>query len=407
MKIAYLLSQYPTIGHTYLLREVRGLRELGWDIPTISIRPPDRRPEDMLETEREEAGRTFYVLRGGMAAVALDQLGVLLSRPAQYLKGLAYAVRLGGLDLKQCVYSLIYFAEAVRAGRWMMRSGVSHFHAHFSTTVGLLIVKVFPLTMSATIHGPEEFVDPAGFHLPQKIAASGFVSAISCFGRSQMAQLVPYEMWDRLEVAPLGIDPSLYEAAPFRESPDTYEIACVGRLTPFKAQHILLESVHLLIAEGRKIRLRLIGDGPDRASLEAHIRKLDLTEQVIVEGWKNQVEVRELYRRADIFALASFAEGVPVVLMEAMATQLPCVATRITGIPELIRDGIDGLLVTPSDPSELAGAIARLIDDPALRRRLAAAGRTRVEEKYHLTANVARLAEIFRSRVPAAGSGKA
>jgi len=138
-----------------------------------------------------------------------------------------------------------------------------------------------------------------------------------------------------------------------------------------------------------------------------HIRKLDLTEQVIVEGWKNQVEVRELYRRADIFALASFAEGVPVVLMEAMATQLPCVATRITGIPELIRDGIDGLLVTPSDPSELAGAIARLIDDPALRRRLAAAGRTRVEEKYHLTANVARLAEIFRSRVPAAGSGKA
>jgi glycosyltransferase involved in cell wall biosynthesis len=120
---------------------------------------------------------------------------------------------------------------------------------------------------------------------------------------------------------------------------------------------------------------------------------------VIVEGWKNQTEVRELYRRADIFALASFAEGVPVVLMEAMAMQLPCVATRITGIPELIRDGIDGLLVTPSDAAELAVAIARLIDDPGLRRRLAAAGRVRVEEKYHLATNVARLGEIFRRRL--------
>ena len=263
----------------------------------------------MLETEREEAARTFYVLRGGIAAVVLDQFSVLLSRPARYLKGLSYAVRMGGLDLKKCLYSVIYFAEAVRAGRWMMSRGATHFHSHFSTTVGLLIAKVFPLTMSATIHGPEEFVDPAGFYLPQKIAASGFVCAISCFGRSQIAQLVSYDLWDRLEVAPLGIDPSVYEPAPFRESPGTYEIICVGRLTPFKAQHVLLDSVHRLISEGRNIRLRLVGDGPDRASLEARIRHLNLTQQVIVEGRKNQTEVRELYRRADIFALASFAEG--------------------------------------------------------------------------------------------------
>jgi len=162
-----------------------------------------------------------------------------------------------------------------------------------------------------------------------------------------------------------------------------------------------LESVSRLVAEGRSVRLRLIGDGPDRASLEAHTRKLGLAERVIVHGWRNQAEVRELYQRADIFALASFAEGVPVVLMEAMAMQLPCVATRITGIPELIRDGIDGLLVTPSDPVEMAGAIARLIDDPVLRRRLAGAGRARVTEKYNLATNVARLAEIFRRRLSA------
>jgi colanic acid/amylovoran biosynthesis glycosyltransferase len=142
-----------------------------------------------------------------------------------------------------------------------------------------------------------------------------------------------------------------------------------------------------------------VGDGPDRESLRARIAELGLTERVILEGWKNQDEVRRLYRNADIFALASSAEGVPVVLMEAMAMQLPCVATRITGVPELIRDGIDGLLVTPSDPEELARAISRLLDDAALRRRLAEAGRLRVRERYDLATNVARLSEIFRRRL--------
>ncbi len=399
MKLAYLLSQYPTIAHTYLLREVRGLRELGWDILTVSIRLPDRRTEDMLEAEIEEAARTFYVLGGGVGALLADQFRVLFTRPVRYLAGLAYAIRLAGFDLKKCLYLLAYFAEAIRAGRWMMSQGVTHFHSHFSTTVALLIARVFPLTFSATIHGPEEFVDPAGFHLPQKIREASFVCAISFFARSQLAQLVPHEMWDKFEVAPLGIDPAAYEPAPFREAPEPYEIACVGRLTPFKAQHILLESVHRLSAERRDVRLRFIGDGPDRSSLEARIRSLGLSDRVIVEGWKNQDEVREFYRRADIFALASSAEGVPVVLMEAMAMRIPCVATRITGIPELIRDGIDGLLVTPSDPGELAGAIARLLDDTTLRRRLAEAGRLRVQEKYHLAANVGRLSEIFKRRL--------
>jgi colanic acid/amylovoran biosynthesis glycosyltransferase len=120
---------------------------------------------------------------------------------------------------------------------------------------------------------------------------------------------------------------------------------------------------------------------------------------VIFEGWKDQVEVRQLYRKTDIFVLASSAEGVPVVLMEALAMAIPCVATRITGIPELIRDGVDGLLVTPSDSDELADSIARLIDNPALRRRLAEAGHRRVQDKYQLAANVARLSEIFRRRL--------
>ena len=399
MKVGYLLSQYPTLGHTYLLRELRGLRDLGWDIPVVSIRLPDLPMELMPTAEQGEAARTFYVLRGGVAESAVDQLCVFFCSPARYLAGLAYAIRLGGFDFQRCLRWLIYFAEAARAGRWLMSRGVTHLHSHFSTSVALLIAKVFPLTFSATIHGPMEFLDPSGFCLREKIQAASFVVAISYFARSQMAQLVPYEMWDRFEVAPLGIDSFVYEPAPFRESPDPFELICVGRLTPFKAQQVLLDSVHRLVSSGRNVRLRFVGDGPDRPCLEARVQKLGLSDRVVLEGWKSQEEVWALYQRADAFALASSAEGLPVVLMEAMAMQIPCVATRIAGIPELIRDGIDGLLVTPSDSDELASAIARLLDDSALRLTLAKSGRIRVREKYHLATNVAHLSEIFRRRL--------
>jgi colanic acid/amylovoran biosynthesis glycosyltransferase len=399
MKLAYLLSQYPTIGHTYLLRELRELRGLGWDIPTVSIRAADRNPDAMLEQERQEAARTFYVLKAGMRRMLLDHARLLCTHPHQFFTALAFAIRMGHFHPRVTAYSLAYFAEAVVAGSWMMRQGVSHFHSHFSTTVGLLITKLFPLSMSMTIHGPEEFVDPAGMLLAEKIRASSFVCAISYFAQSQMMQLVPYEYWSRFEVTPLGIDPEQYEPAPFREAPDPFEVSCVGRLTPFKAQHVLLESVHRLIRRGRNVRLRLVGDGPDRKSLELRIEELGLRRNVIVEGWKNQAEVRELYKRADVFALASSAEGVPVVLMEAMAMQIPCIATRITGVPELIRDGVDGLLVTPSDPEELAMAIAKLMEDPALRHRLAVAGRARVQDKYNLLPNVKRQSDVFRRRI--------
>jgi glycosyltransferase involved in cell wall biosynthesis len=353
----------------------------------------------MLPHEREEAQRTFCVLRAGAGRFAVDHVSTLLGRPLQYLRALSLAFSMGRFDPRATVRALAYFAEAVVAGRWMIRNGVSHFHSHFSTTVGLLITRLFPLSMSMTVHGPEEFVDPAGTLLARKIAASRFVCAISYFAQSQMMQLVPYDLWNRFEVAPLGINPDDYEPAAYRESPDPFEVSCVGRLTPFKAQHILLDSIYRLLRDGRHVRLRLVGDGPDRRSLEARIDELGLRDAVIVEGWKNQVEVRELYKRADVFALASSAEGVPVVLMEAMAMQIPCVATRITGVPELIRDGVDGLLVTPSDPQELAGAIARLMDDAALRRRLAHAGRVRVQEKYNLSTNVKLLADVFQRRL--------
>jgi glycosyltransferase involved in cell wall biosynthesis len=212
-------------------------------------------------------------------------------------------------------------------------------------------------------------------------------------------RLLPPREWDKLEIAPLGVDPKLFAARPFRQSPPTFEILCVGRLVPAKGQYVLLSAIKHLVKSSPNLRLRLVGDGPDRAGLERAIATAKLSGHVILEGSVNQDRIRDFYRQADIFVLASFAEGIPVSLMEAMAMEIPCVSTYVAGIPELIRSNIDGMLVPPSDDRELASAIKRLMDDPDLRHRLGVAGRRRVMEKYNLDDNVTHLARIFAHRI--------
>ena len=161
-----------------------------------------------------------------------------------------------------------------------------------------------------------------------------------------------------------------------------------------------MEAVALLVAEGRNVRLRLVGDGPDSHQLQERARQLGIAGRVIFEGWKTQDELRQMYAESDLCVLSSFAEGVPVVLMEAMATGVPCVAPRITGIPELIRDGIEGLLVTPANLADLASAIASLMDNPELRRQMATLSRERIADQYELRKNVQRLSNLFSRKMP-------
>ncbi|HEY8559740.1 MAG TPA: glycosyltransferase family 4 protein [Pyrinomonadaceae bacterium] len=399
LRIAYLVSQYPAVTHTFILNEIRQLRQFGVELCVASISQPDRARQDMPEVEQLENSLTFYVKSRSRVKILTDHLQTLFSRPFGYFRGLFCALAMGQFHPVRTLSALFYFIEAVIVGQWMRRESLTHFHTHFSTTVGLICRKIFPQTMSMTIHGPSEFNDPVNFRLGDKIASSSFVCAISNYARSQLMKASPRRHWSKIEVAPLGIDTNLFTPHPFREVPEVFEVVCIGRLVSVKAQHVLIEAIHELKKRNRRVRLRLIGDGPDRADLERFVAASELTEQVIFEGWRNQQQILELYRHADVFALASFAEGVPVALMEAMAMQIPCVATRITGIPELIRDGIDGLLVAPSSVEELTDAIERLIEDTELRREIGKAGRKRVKEKYELARNVKRLAHIYAFRL--------
>jgi colanic acid/amylovoran biosynthesis glycosyltransferase len=287
-------------------------------------------------------------------------------------------------------------------GVWMEQRGQRHVHAHLgqqAATVGMYVRHVFGFGFSITVHGPDEFYDAQGQYLEQKVAAVDFICCISFYARSQLMKFSPYAHWSKLLVSRLGVDPSLFLPRPARPASEIFEVLCVGRLVPAKGQHVLIDAIERLAQQGRRVRLRVVGPGPDSLSLQESAARLRDPGMVIFEGAVNQDRIRSFYATADVFCLPSFAEGIPVVLMEAMAMEIPCVSTHITGIMELIRNEVDGLLVAPSDLEGLTCALARLMDDPSLRERLGKSGRERVMEHYHLQRNVEKLAAIFIERV--------
>ncbi len=386
------MSQYPAVSHTFILREIRGLRRLGFDVRVASVSGADRSIELLTPEEREEQRATFYIKPAGIAAALSANLRVFLRSPLAYVSGFLSAVLLG-------VKNILYFAETAVFVDWMRRERLSQVHMHFTTTVGLLARRLAPaIRTSATIHGSDEFIDPEGFYLGRKVAAFDLVCAISEYGRSQLMRFSDPQYWYKLRVVRLGVDVERYAPRPFRYNPAPFEILTVGRLAPVKGLHVLVGAVDRLVREHWNVRLRIAGDGSERGSLESEAARRGLGECVVFEGWQTPDQLRDLYAQADVFALASFAEGIPVVLMEAMAMEIPCVSTWITGVPELIRDEVDGLLVPPSNEEALAAALARLMDDSDLRLRLGKSARQHVLEAYDLNRNVAALAELLGER---------
>ena len=397
VRLAYLLSRYPAVSHTFFLNEIRGLRKLNFEIATASINTGDSLLSARGGVEKAEEESTFYVKQAGMGRALWALLDALVRGPVGVLTGLLFVIRLGGSPIR-----FFYYVEALLVGKWMRERGLTHLHSHFGgavSTVAMIAARIFPVTMSLTIHGPDEFYDVRKFYLAQKIETASFVLCIGVFARSQLMMLSPASQWTKLLVSPLGVDPQKFAPRRRNKALGPVEIVSVGRLVSAKGQHVLLAAVRELVRQGRDLHLRLVGDGPDRKSLEAVAAQAGLQEFVTFEGAVEPDRVRCILESADIFALPSFAEGIPVALMEAMAMEIPCVSTAITGIPELIRSEVDGILVAPGDESQLLGALERLIGDPELRERLGQAGRRRVENNFDLHRNLANLAEVFRCRV--------
>ncbi len=398
-RLAYLLSRYPAVSHTFFLKEVLGLRQLGFEIETASVNPPDRPIAQLPPREAEEAARTYCLKQCGLSEILLVLVTVTFAHPGVALRGFKAAMSLGGWDLHRKAYAFFYLIEAFLLGRWMRKRDLHHLHVHFGgpvSTVAMLTAEAWGLDYSLTIHGPEEFYEVEASYLPRKIERARFIFCISDFCRSQLMKYCTPAHWSKMHVVRLGVDTEEFKPVS-RQAASPIQIVCVGRLVAAKGQHILLRAFSYLRSKGHAVHLTLIGDGPDRASLEREAAELGLVPHVTFCGALNHDQTREQISQADLFALASFAEGVPVALMEAMAMGIPCISTNVAGIPELIRDHVDGLLVAPSSVEAFGIAMESLVQDSALREQFAASARARVIESYNLAHNVSVLASTFES----------
>jgi len=401
MKLGYLVSQYPALSHTFVLREVRALRSCGIEVCVVSVRRCDRSTAKLSADEAEEAMQTFSVLGAGYLHAIIANLCILCRHPLGYLRGLLYAWSLSRGTPRLVLMYTFYFLEAVVAGNYFERQQVRNIHTHFSSTVLLILARIFCVRYSLTVHGSGEFVDVIGFHLAEKVAGATFVATVAQYGMSQVLNASEAAHWHKVVVLPLGVDVDAYrpKSSPRRAPGEPFRLLSVGRLSAPKGYPILIEAVALLRGRGRNVRLTLVGEGPLRTALEGQIAVRGLGDLIYLAGACNHDRVVSFYDSSDAFVLSSFLEGVPVVLMEAMAMELPCVATWITGIPEIIETDVEGLLVPPASASAIADAVTRLMEDPEGARRLGIAARRKVLAKYHLGRNVERLAQEFRARL--------
>lgn len=404
-KIGYLATHYPSVSHSFILREILALQDLGLDIEPMAVNPA---PEDdvLTDIDRAERRRTFYV----KAQSKQHMLRALWRAARRSPGGLAatalLAVRSAGFDLKAGLWRLFQLVEAVIVWDHCDRVGVRHVHAHFGqvpATVAWFTAELGnrldpdgdPWTWSVTIHGWHEFVNEREASLRQKVHAASFVVCISDYTRSQLMRIAHPDDWHKLRVVRCGIDTAAFAQRPHRPIGKPPRVLMVARLSPEKGHLVLLEAVKLLRDRGRRVEVELVGPGEFRDSLERAVKSLGIEDRVQFLGACSPSEINAALRSTDVFVLPSFAEGLPVALMEAMAVGVPVVTTYISGIPELVIDGWTGMVVPAGRADLLASAIERLCDDPKLVADIVTAARAKVEEQHELSHNVTALAALL------------
>lgn len=399
MTIAYVLNTYPQPSHSFIRREVRALERRGFEVQRIAMRRSELALVD--PGDREEAEKTDYVLDAGAAGLGRALLRSALSAPAATWAALKLALKLGRVSPVGRLRHLIYLAEAADVKARCAAAGVTHVHAHFGTNAAAVAMLTRALGgpgYSFTVHGPEEFDAPAALSLGEKIARSAFVVGVSQFGRSQLCRWTPLADWDKVKVVHCGIEPTVFPDPAPPEPHDDVRLVAIGRFVEQKGQKVLVEAMSKLPADGPRVSLALVGDGELRGDLETAIAAAGLGDRVRITGWLDEAGVRAEIARADALAMPSFAEGLPMVIMEAMAMARPIISTYIAGAPELVREGEHGWLVPAGDAVALAEAILKLAETPPeVRAEMGRAGRARVLDRHGIDGQAARLAGFIEA----------
>lgn len=397
MRIAYFINQYPKVSHSFIRREILALERQGLQVQRFALRGWDAElqdPEDLGERER-----TRYVLQGGLKGLLWPMLQVLRAAPKGFGTALCLALRMGWRADRPWPYHLVYLAEACQLLQWLQAAGSEHVHAHFGTNSAEVVMLANALGgpgYSFTVHGPEEFDKPQFLHLGEKVRRAAFVVAVSDYGRSQLYRWVAHEHWAKVKVVHCGLERSFHDVPPV-PVPDVPRLVCVGRLCEQKGQLLLLEAARQLAQRGLGFELVLAGDGELRAPIEALVARHGLQAQVRITGWVSGARVREELLAARALVLPSFAEGLPVVIMEAMALRRPVLTTYVAGIPELVQSGENGWLFPAGSVEALVEALAACLARPVAKlQAMGEAAHQRVIERHAIDTEAARLAELFR-----------
>ncbi|AHD14496.1 MULTISPECIES: glycosyltransferase [unclassified Pseudomonas] len=398
MRIAYFINQYPKVSHSFIRREILALERQGVEVQRIALRGWDAELQDAEDSS--EQARTRYVLQRGIKGLLAPAWQVLRAQPRRFFQALWLAMRLGLRADRAWPYHLVYLAEACQVLQWLQAGEAKHVHAHFgtnSTEVVMLANVLGGPAYSFTVHGPEEFDKPQFLHMGEKVRRAAFVAAVSSYGRSQLFRWVAHDHWAKVKVVHCGLERSFHEVAPVGV-PTAPRLVCVGRLCEQKGQLLLIEAARVLAARSIAFELVLAGDGEMRGQIEALIARHGLKQQVRITGWLSSAQVREEILAARALVLPSFAEGLPVVIMEAMALRRPVLTTYVAGIPELVRPGENGWLFPAGAVDELAAAMADCLAQPAeALQRMGEAARQRVLQRHDIDTEAARLASYFKA----------
>jgi glycosyltransferase involved in cell wall biosynthesis len=361
-RVAYLINQYPKVSHSFIRREILALEKLGLAVLRMALRGWDG---DVVDAQdQQELGKTRFVLKEGAARLALQTIRTAVASPARFVAALRLAVKMMRHSEKRWFFHLIYLVEACCVLRWAREAQIQHIHAHFGTNateVAMLAHALGGPRYSFTVHGPEEFDKPEFIGLPTKIEHSAFVVAISSFGRSQMYRWVPYRLWSKVEVVHCGLESAFHLGGNQPAVGQAGTMVCVGRLCEQKGQLLLLDALRQVVDKGIDARLVLAGDGEMREAVEQRMALLGLNDRVTITGWIDARRVRTELLAARLMVLPSFAEGLPVVVMEAMALRRPVLTTYVAGIPELVVHGRNGWLVPAGDVNRLAATMVQAL----------------------------------------------
>lgn len=401
LRVGYLVNEYPKVSHTFIRREILALEALGVEIDRYAIRGWDMTLAD--PQDEAERGRTRYLLDRGLWPLLKAVARTAFSRPRAFFRALGLALRLSRGALRPLPYHLVYLAHACRLLEWLRVHPVDHLHAHFGTNpaeTALLLNRLGGPSYSFTVHGADEADHARYLALDTKTASARFVVAISAYTRGQFLRHVPPDQWDKVKIVHCGIDRSFFAEgpAPFPECP---RFLSIGRFSGEKGHLILLDAFAQICRDDAapKAELVLAGDGELRGQIEARIAEAGLGDRVRITGWISSDQVREEILAATCLVQPSFQEGLPVVIMEAMAVGRPVISTYVAGIPELVRPEETGWLVPTGDVSALAEAMTDCLERPG--EALAGMGMaaiTRARARHSIDREAVKLATLFADK---------